>query len=203
MQNLFLLEFLVPSGGYVLAEEHAASEIGSPTSTVPSVTSSVYDELFTNLSASLDPEEIITISSVVERFLVDRSWVTAELVKGYKLSDIYQGLLFQEKGGEYQIYMDRLYPDLPLDPLTAFNKQSLAVTSAVYDDLAPDIEVQEVYPISVTENVYSRLMQAAASGTGYDDVALKRQPLRFDQAPYVSVQCKIKFPPLTDHYKSR
>ncbi|SDG60526.1 hypothetical protein SAMN04488542_1751, partial [Fontibacillus panacisegetis] len=180
--NIFLIEVL--SVGYVFAEEKTASETGSPTSSISSVTSSVYDELFINLSASLDPDDIITISSVADRFVVDRSWVTAELVKGYKLSDIYQGLLFQEKGGEYQIYMDRLYPDLPLDPLTAFNKQSLAVTNAVYDSLLPDIVAQEVSPSSVTKNVYGRLMQGAASGMGYDDVALKRQPLRIDQAPY-------------------
>lgn len=181
---LFLTEFLVSSSVYVSAEEQTASEVATASSAVPSVTSSVYDELFANLSASLDPDAIITITSVVEHFKVERAWVTAELVKGYKLSDIYHGLLFQQKGGNYQSYMNRLYPNLPLDPLTAFNKQSLAATRAVYGDLVPNTVTRTVYPSSVTTDVYNHQMQALSSGTGYDDVALKRQPLRFNQAPY-------------------
>ncbi|GIO86405.1 hypothetical protein J25TS5_33370 [Paenibacillus faecis] len=180
---VLLADLALFNGGYVSAEESAALP-DLVDSNVPTVTSSVYDELLDKLSASLNPEDIITISSVVERFGVERTWVTAELTKGYKLSDIYQGLLFHEKGGEYQGYMDRLYPNLPLDPLTAFNQQSLAATQAVYGGVNPNTVTELVYPSSVTKDVYSHRLQAFSFGTGYDEIALKRQPLRFDKAPY-------------------
>ena len=126
----------------------------------------------------LNPEDLITITTLTKRYDVERGWVLQQLMRGYELNDIYQGLLFQKKGGAYQSYMDRLYPDLPLDPLSAFNEQSLTATSAVYT------VTQTVYPNSVTADVYGRQIRPLSSGTGYDDVALKRQPLRFDQAPY-------------------
>lgn len=109
------------SGGYVSAEESAALP-DLVDSNVSTVTSSVYDELLDKLFASLNPEDIITISSVVERFGVERTWVTAELVKGYKLSDIYQGLLFHEKAGIIKaIWTDciRISLSIRLLPLTS------------------------------------------------------------------------------------
>jgi len=159
----------------VSAEESAALP-DSADSDVSTVTSSVYDELLDKLSDSLDPDEIITVSTVVDRFGVDRSWVASELVKGYKLSDLYQALLFQEEGGEYQAYLDRLYPNMKPDPLTAFNEQS--TTDAVYRDTVTD----SVYPETVTEDTYGLFTAQAASK--YDELALQRAPLKIDQAPY-------------------
>lgn len=173
---VLLVDLVFLNGGYVSAEKSAALP-DSADSDVSTVTSSVYDELLDKLSDSLDPDEIITVSTVVDRFGVDRSWVASELVKGYKLSDLYQALLFQEEGGEYQAYLDRLYPNMKPDPLTAFNEQS--TTDAVYRDTVTD----SVYPETVTEDTYG-LFKTLAAASKYDELALQRAPLKLDQAPY-------------------
>ncbi|RRJ67000.1 RHS repeat protein [Paenibacillus oralis] len=173
---VLVVDLVFLNGGYVSAEESAALP-DSVESDISTVTSSVYDELLDKLSDSLDPDEIITISTVVDRFGVDRSWVASELVKGYKLSDIFQALLFQEEGGEYQAYLDRLYPNMKPDPLTAFNQQS--ATDAVYRVTV----TESVYPETVTEDTYGFFKTLAATSK-YDELALQRAPLKIDQAPY-------------------
>jgi len=144
------------------------------------VTSSVYgaDE---SLS---DSEELITITSITEIFGVARDWVVNEIVKGYQLHHIYQGLLLQQKGGSYEQFMEQQYPTLVTDPLHAHNA---SVTAAVY---GPVSVTDQVYggeePRSVTDLVYNpqHRVKRSLSDSPYDKVALQRAPIRLDQAPY-------------------
>ncbi|MBG9747586.1 hypothetical protein ABD86_28150, partial [Paenibacillus alvei] len=144
------------------------------------VTSSVYGA---NETLS-DSDELITVTSITEMFGVARDWVVNEIVKGYQLHHIYQGLLLQKQGGSYEQFMEQQYPSLVTDPLHAHNA---SVTAAVY---SPTSVTDQVYgerdPLSVTDLVYNTLRRAkrSLSERPYDKVALQRAPIRLDQAPY-------------------
>ncbi|MBG9747004.1 hypothetical protein ABD86_24800, partial [Paenibacillus alvei] len=144
------------------------------------VTSSVYGA---NETLS-DSEELITVTSITEMFDVARDWVVNEIVKGYQLHHIYQGLLLQKQGGSYEQFMEQQYPSLVTDPLHAHNA---SVTAAVY---GPTSVTDQVYgerdPLSVTDLVYNTHhgVMRTLSERPYDKVALQRTPIRLDQAPY-------------------
>ncbi|QOS80855.1 hypothetical protein JNUCC31_08275 [Paenibacillus sp. JNUCC31] len=157
-----------------------------------SVTGDVYGDapLTPTLGGAVDSKDLITITTVSERFQVERDWVILELSKGYALNEIYQALIAQEQGGSYETYIQEKYPDTMNHSLTdspesvTFENESGAlgrvdepsVTEATYSDLSE--------PASVTDEVYTAPDTFALAANGYDDIALQRQSIKFDQAPY-------------------
>ncbi|CAI6082969.1 hypothetical protein PAECIP112173_03744 [Paenibacillus sp. JJ-100] len=159
-----------------------------------SVTEGVYSDsaLLPSLGSTVDSNDLITITTVSERFKVERDWVIFELGKGYKLNEIYQGLLAQEQGSSYEAYIQEKYPDAQvyslkdgpeamthdIKPGSLGRVDEPSVTQVTYDDR----ETSE--PSSVTEEVYALPQAFALAANGYDDIALQRQAIKYDQAPY-------------------
>ncbi|MFC9711767.1 RHS repeat-associated core domain-containing protein [Paenibacillus sp. NPDC056933] len=157
-----------------------------------SVTGDVYGDAPLNPTSvgAVDSKDLITITTVSERFQVERDWVILELSKGYALNEIYQALLAQEQGGSYEAYLQKKNPDAMNHSLTdspesvTFENEpgSLgradepSVTQVTYSDLSE--------PASVTDEVYAVPDTFALAANGYDDIALQRQSIKFDQAPY-------------------
>lgn len=150
------------------------------------VTDAVYTDV--TLNPSIDPNDLITISTVSERFQVERDWIIFELGKGYALNDIYQALLAQEQGGSYESSMQEKYPSLTatsfaeiaepfdLEPGSLGRADEPSVTDVTYSML-PD-------QASVTDEVYISSDISTMAANGFDDIALQRQSIKFDQAPY-------------------
>ncbi|MEF2967555.1 hypothetical protein V3851_17140, partial [Paenibacillus sp. M1] len=143
------------------------------------VTSDVYDDIVSpdSLPVELDPEELITITTLTERFHVERDWVLQELLRGYLLHEIYQGLLHQESGGSYEEYMQSTYPGRVADPL-----YTSSITDDVYGVKTVTEDVYITKP-SVTDDVYG-LNSFLAASSKYDSVALERQNIKMNSAPY-------------------
>ncbi|SLK14730.1 MULTISPECIES: RHS repeat-associated core domain-containing protein [unclassified Paenibacillus] len=169
--------------------------VASPSYDTPdtvSVTEDVYGNASLNpaLGSAVDSNDLITITTISERFQVERDWIVLELGKGYALNEIYQALLAQEQGGSYETYIQEKYPDTMNHSLTVspesvtFENEpgSLgrvdepSVTEATYND--------EYVSPSVTDEVYASPHSFALAANGYDDIALQRQSIKFDQAPY-------------------
>ncbi len=110
----------------------------------------------------------------MERFGVTREWVAGELSKGFALHHIYQGLNYQENGGDYEAYLKDLYPDRELTAREKFELEfSSSVIESVYGEEA----------LSVSKDVYQNNVRPQ-SYYEYDKIALQHAPLKFDQAPY-------------------
>nr|WP_253298428.1 polymorphic toxin-type HINT domain-containing protein [Paenibacillus sp. MSJ-34] len=119
-----------------------------------------------------EPEDYITVSSVVETFDVTRDWVIEELFKGYALNDIYQGLQQQKDGNSYESYINAKYPDLQVKSATNTVYGPISVPEGVY------------LPVSITDEVYADQSLSLTNTKPYDEIALQRAPLKYDQAPY-------------------
>jgi len=187
----FLASILFPPE---LGIQHAAASSSDDTRNTVSVTEDVYGDDLLNpaLGGAVDSNELITITSVSERFQVERDWIILELGKGYALHEIYQALIAQEQGDSYEVYIQERYPDVLNQSFTASSESvtfdneagSLgrvdepSVTEATYDDP----EASET--ASVTDEVYASPHSFALAANGYDDIALQRQSIKFDQAPY-------------------
>ncbi|MBG9795002.1 hypothetical protein ABD76_22045 [Paenibacillus dendritiformis] len=140
------------------------------------VTESVYSQQPYNLM----PQDIITVSSVAKQFGVADDWVYREITRGYQLHHIYEGLLEQERGGSYEQYMERIYPNVARK---TEEEPATTVTTSVYHQL-PDLKaVEDREGVSVTDAVYSLADRMASSGE-YDRIALQQKELRFNQAPF-------------------
>ncbi|GGH61427.1 hypothetical protein GCM10008014_36860 [Paenibacillus silvae] len=188
----FLASILFPPE---LGMQHAAASASRDTlRDTRSVTEDVYRDraLSPQLESTLDSDDLITITTLSERFQVERDWVVFELGKGYELNEIYQGLLVQEQGGSYEAYIQEKYPDALMHALTdgpgaiTFENESgslgrvdePSVTQVTYD------ERETSGPSSVTDEVYVSPQSFALAANGYDDIALQRQAIKYDQAPY-------------------
>ncbi|WP_430112229.1 polymorphic toxin-type HINT domain-containing protein [Paenibacillus sp. B1-33] len=145
---------------------------------------SVTDAVYSQQPKDLNPQDIITVSSVAEKFQVDGDWVYGEVTKGYLLHHIYEGLLEKQRGGSYEQYMNRLYPNISRNA----SEQQPSVTTSVYDHLSNVESDGDVKKTSVTDSVYEvpkfRRSKRSVSSSNYDSFALKQKELKFDQAPY-------------------
>ncbi|MCY9528556.1 wall-associated protein WapA [Paenibacillus alvei] len=151
---------------------------------------SVTDAVYSQQPKDLDPQDIITISSVAEKFQVDGDWVYGEISKGYLLHHIYEGLLEKQRGGSYEQYMNRLYPGVAQQiAVTTSVYNTATVTTSVYDHLSKVESDGNVKKPSVTDSVYEipkfrRSKRSLSSSSNYDSFALKQKELKFDHAPY-------------------
>ncbi|MCM3292480.1 DUF6531 domain-containing protein [Paenibacillus sp. MER 180] len=152
---------------------------------------SVTDAVYSQQPKDLDPQDIITVSSVAEKFQVDGDWVYGEVTKGYLLHHIYEGLLEKQRGGSYEQYMNRLYPHVAEQQpsVTTSVYDTTTVTTSVYDYLSKVESDGDVKETSVTDSVYEipkfrRSKRSLSSSSSYDSFALKQRELKFDHAPY-------------------
>ncbi|KJB84572.1 hypothetical protein AZ66_30300, partial [Paenibacillus sp. E194] len=145
---------------------------------------SVTDAVYSQQPKDLDPQDIITVSSVAEKFQVDGDWVYGEVTKGYLLHHIYEGLLEKQRGGSYEQYINGLYPHVAQH----IAEQQPTVTTSVYDHLPEVNNDEKANETSVTDSVYAipkfRSKRSLSSSSSYDSFALKQRELKFDQAPY-------------------
>ncbi|MCM3292507.1 wall-associated protein WapA [Paenibacillus sp. MER 180] len=154
----------------------------------PSVTTSVYDSVYGPHATftDLNPNELITITSLTETFGVTRDWVTEELFKGYELHQIYQGLKAKQQGRDYEQFMTSTYPKPAPDPIIEHQEQMKSVSEAVYQASVTEQVYGKESP-SVTDQVYGlreKRSLAFLSNNLYDEKALRNRPIRLDQAPY-------------------
>ncbi|WP_059051182.1 RHS repeat-associated core domain-containing protein [Paenibacillus senegalimassiliensis] len=168
---LFITLVSPNSSPSVSADNSIAPNIGADRDTV---TSTVYPEADVSQQPDVDinPDEYITISTVTERFQVEREWVLQELLKGYFLHEIYQGLLRQESGSSYEEFMQLHYPERRVDPLFA-----ASITDDVYGGEHTVTEDVYITPPSITDSVYLMALD-------YDSIALERQDIKMSNAPY-------------------
>ncbi|MBN3526633.1 Hint domain-containing protein [Paenibacillus apiarius] len=169
---------LITSVPLASAQEAFALE-NSDIEKYPTVTSSVYAPQAT--FADFDPDELITVTSLTETFGVTRDWVQEELLKGYELHQIYQGLQAQRQGKDYEEFMNHTYPKPSPDPLIAHQEQVKSVSEAVYQASVTE-QVYGKKERSVTDLVYGLRMFSGSEP--YDEIALRNKPIRMDQAPY-------------------
>ena len=144
----FVISMLIPPGLEVQRAAAASSHNNMFNSTV---TDAVYTDVTLNPD-SIDPDDLITISTVSERFQVERDWIIFELGKGYALNDIYQALLAQEQGGSYELSMQEKYP-------------SVTATSFAESAESLDFEVGSLGGAdepSVTDATYNELSQQSS-----------------------------------------
>lgn len=106
----FLASILFPPE---LGIQRAAASSSYDTLNTVSVTEDVYGNDLLNhaLGGAVDSNELITITTVSERFQVERDWIILELGKGYALNEIYQTLIAQEQGASYETYIQEKYPN--------------------------------------------------------------------------------------------
>ncbi|MGG4132072.1 RHS repeat-associated core domain-containing protein [Paenibacillus illinoisensis] len=179
----FVISMLLPPGIGVQRAQASSSDNNMFNN---SVTDAVYTDV--TLNPSIDPDDLITISTVSERFQVERDWIIFELGRGYALNDIYQALLAQEKGGSYESSMQEKYPNVTATPFVE-SAESLdieagslsradepSVTDVTYNELSQEA--------SVTDQVYTSSNMSTLAANGFDEIALQRQSIKFDQAPY-------------------
>nr|WP_240927233.1 polymorphic toxin-type HINT domain-containing protein [Paenibacillus thiaminolyticus] len=143
------------------------------------VTSSVYDPQA--ISTDFDSDELITITSITETFSVNRDWVVEELLKGYELHQIYQGLKAKQQGKDYEQFMNHAYRQPAPDPIIIHQEQVKSVLEAVYKVSVTE-QVYDKKELSVVDSVYG--LQMFSDSDSYDKIALRNKPIRLDQAPY-------------------
>ncbi|MCY9794163.1 wall-associated protein WapA, partial [Paenibacillus apiarius] len=174
-----ILVFLLTITGMPVASAQQFFSSAGPPLHSPSVTSSVYAPQAT--FTDFDPEELITVTSLTETFGVTRDWVQDELLKGYQLHQIYQGLQAHRQGKDYEEFMNHTYPKPSPDPLVAHKERMKSVAEAVYQTSVTE-QVYEKRERTVTDQVYG--LQMRSSSQPYDEIALRNRPIRMDQAPY-------------------
>ncbi|RJG26622.1 hypothetical protein [Paenibacillus thiaminolyticus] len=170
----------VPFASAQEAEQFIDRGLNNPTT----VTSAVYESQET--TENFNPEDLITVSTLTEKFHVTREWVVREMIKGYGLHHIYQGLQLREQGGSYEDFIASKYPNLPPNPLLLAEQKMEEALSVTEQDYPSNTVTESVYNrnLSVTESTYDYRAKALLGEKNYDELALKKLPLTLDQAPY-------------------
>ncbi|MDT0124683.1 RHS repeat-associated core domain-containing protein [Paenibacillus sp. RRE4] len=125
--------------------------------------------------SAIPSEDLITISSVAELYDVESDWIVSEMGKGFSLSDIYQGLEAKRAGSNYQEFMDKKYPDRKLTPYEIHEQEMALLEQQLNKDQKKQMQQNSLSPSS---------SMMAAQSRGYDEVAIQRAKLKYDQAPY-------------------
>lgn len=109
------------------------------------------------------------VSSIAQHFGVSEHWLNNEVTKGYSLSHIYQGLLEQQKGNSYELYMQGLYPHA--SELIIRKKRSnpvlirgtIAAGTVVARVAKPYVDNAVKATVNFTKNVADDVVQGARS----------------------------------------
>ncbi|WP_028546428.1 hypothetical protein, partial [Paenibacillus taiwanensis] len=128
--------------------------------------------------------ELLTIDSLAAKYQVSPTSIIEMLNAGYNLMDIATALDKNEDVSKLFETLNMLFPGKgkPYEPPT--------VTDATYwSQLLSSVALKSVgevtyEPESVTGSVYARLSLNSSSASQYDELTLKNQHVKLDQAPY-------------------
>ncbi|WP_037288927.1 RHS repeat-associated core domain-containing protein [Saccharibacillus sacchari] len=113
-------------------------------------------------ASSIPEDQLITISSVAEKYDVESEWIAEELAKKYELKDIAQVLEVSDSLESYNALMKKRYPDRELTPYEKHDQQTAKALKSIKNSQ------------SASRSSYS----------DYDSIALKRQSLKSDTVPF-------------------
>ncbi|MFE6799894.1 RHS repeat-associated core domain-containing protein [Paenibacillus chitinolyticus] len=131
-------------------------------------------------------QQVLTVSWLRDRFGVTEDFLMAELNKGYQLTEIYKALqMQQETGRAYADIINELNPAVK-QRLDELNYESRPIEDTVTSDTysVTDATYQEL-PTVTTDTYGLRLMATGKLPTTYDKIAVQREGMKADQAPYL------------------